>query len=253
MSEINNNIENEETAVAVVTPASDITSLFANINFQQLNSAIEDIANADKTLSEKEKEFAVSVIDKWEVGVVEQLENENEKVRSFVRYVKNFTQYYSTIIGNPEYEEPISKLIEIAGLSDKTADISDYLNEVNALKAELDSLENELELSRADDATVTKLERLEREYEAAKECSIKREEYNKASRKLNRALSEFTSALNKNENVQTALNKLTSFARILTKNKNECATKASSAKLAIAIDDKDLREKLNALISITVK
>ena len=116
-----------------------------------------------------------------------------------------------------------------------------------------DSLENELELSRADDATVTNLEKLEREYKACKECSIKREEYNKVLRKLNRVLSEFTSTLNKNADVQTALNKLTSFARILTKNKNECATKASSAKLAIAIDDKDLRDKLNALISITVK
>ena len=75
----------------------------------------------------------------------------------------------------------------------------------------------------------------------------------KATRKRNRIASELSAMINKNPDVRTALNKLTSFARLLTKSKNECATKANSAKLAIAIDDKDLRDKLNALISIAVK
>ena len=118
-----NGIKNEnevtETAVAVVTPTSDITSLFANIDAAGLNAAITDIANRQTNLTDKEKEFAVSVVNQWETGVVEQLSNENQKVLSFVQYVKNFSSYYNTLIDNPEYDLPLASIIELAGAEDK--------------------------------------------------------------------------------------------------------------------------------------
>lgn len=250
-----NGIENEnevtETAVAVVTPTSDITSLFANIDVAGLNAAITDIANRQTNLTDKEKEFAVSVVNQWETGVVEQLSNENQKVLSFVQYVKNFSSYYNTLIDNPEYDLPLASIIGLAGAEDKAAEFKDAIDEVKFADEDVKAARSSY--SEANDPSLTEFEALEKRYLYEKEMTARQADLDKATRKRNRIASELSAMINKNPDVRTALNKLTSFARLLTKSKNECATKANSAKLAIAIDDKDLRDKLNALISIAVK
>jgi len=237
-----------ETAVAVVQP--DITTSFSTLDVKALNDAIENIANRDSKLSNKEKKFAVEVVEQWETGVVEQLRDEHYKVTTFLEYVKNFSYNYQRLIDNPEYIEPLRQLVSLAGLDNEVMNIKDAMDNLAFAREEYELLNRD---DIDTDESTTKLEKLELQYELSKEKLVKKSAYDKAQRNLNRVVSDFGLKLNKNDDVKTALSKLTSLTRVLNKNKTECATKANAAKLAISIDDVDLREKLNSLITITLK
>ncbi len=245
--------KSSDTALAVVkkTPSLDITQLFSSLDVAALNQAVEDIANRDPSqkFSNKEKNFALSIIDEWERGVVNQIRDEHDKVTTFVSLVKNFSREYKSLIDNPDYIEPLRQLIAVAGLDDKLMTIKDAMDAVHFAEEEVAILDkNGID----DDITNTDLEKLTMLHNLEKDRLVKQNTVNKAKRTLNRIVSEFGLELNKNEDVKAALNKLTSFSRALTKSKNECASKANSAKLAISIDDPALRTKLKALISISL-
>ncbi len=245
--------KSSDTALAVVkkTPSLDVTQLFSSLDVAALNQAVEDIANRDPSqkFSNKEKNFALSIIDEWERGVVNQIRDEHDKVTTFVSLVKNFSREYKSLIDNPDYIEPLRQLIAVAGLDDKLMTVKDAMDAVHFAEEEVAILDkNGID----DDITNTDLEKLTMLHNLEKDRLIKQNAANKAKRALNRIVSEFGLELNKNEDVKAALNKLTSFSRALTKSKNECASKANSAKLAISIDDPALRTKLKALISISL-
>lgn len=245
--------KSSDTALAVVkkTPSLDVTQLFSSLDVAALNQAVEDIANRDPSqkFSNKEKNFALSIIDEWERGVVNQIRDEHDKVTTFVSLVKNFSREYKSLIDNPDYIEPLRQLIAVAGLDDKLMTIKDAMDAVHFAEEEVAILDkNGID----DDITNTDLEKLTMLHNLEKDRLVKQNAVNKAKRTLNRIVSEFGLELNKNEDVKAALNKLTSFSRALTKSKNECASKANSAKLAISIDDPALRTKLKALISISL-
>lgn len=245
--------KSSDTALAVVkkTPSLDVTQLFSSLDVAALNQAVEDIANRDPSqkFSNKEKNFALSIIDEWERGVVNQIRDEHDKVTTFVSLVKNFSREYKSLIDNPDYIEPLRQLITVAGLDDKLMAIKDAMDAVHFAEEEVAILDkNGID----DDITNTDLEKLTMLHNLEKDRLVKQNTVNKAKRTLNRIVSEFGLELNKNEDVKAALNKLTSFSRALTKSKNECASKANSAKLAISIDDPALRTKLKALISISL-
>lgn len=245
--------KSSDTALAVVkkTPSLDVTQLFSSLDVAALNQAVEDIANRDpnQKFSNKEKNFALSIIDEWERGVVNQIRDEHDKVTTFVSLVKNFSREYKSLIDNPDYIEPLRQLIAVAGLDDKLMTIKDAMDAVHFAEEEVAILDkNGID----DDITNTDLEKLTMLHNLEKDRLVKQNAVNKAKRTLNRIVSEFGLELNKNEDVKAALNKLTSFSRALTKSKNECASKANSAKLAISIDDPALRTKLKALISISL-
>lgn len=245
--------KSSDTALAVVkkTPSLDVTQLFSSLDVAALNQAVEDIANRDPSqkFSNKEKNFALSIIDEWERGVVNQIRDEHDKVTTFVSLVKNFSREYKSLIDNPDYIEPLRQLIAVAGLDDKLMIIKDAIDAVHFAEEEVTILDkNGID----DDITNTDLEKLTMLHNLEKDRLVKQNAVNKAKRTLNRIVSEFGLELNKNEDVKAALNKLTSFSRALTKSKNECASKANSAKLAISIDDPALRTKLKALISISL-
>lgn len=245
--------KSSDTALAVVkkAPSLDVTQLFSSLDVAALNQAVEDIANRDPSqkFSNKEKNFALSIIDEWERGVVNQIRDEHDKVTTFVSLVKNFSREYKSLIDNPDYIEPLRQLITIAGLDDKLMTIKDAMDAVHFAEEEVAILDkNGID----DDITNTDLEKLTMLHNLEKDRLVKQNAVNKAKRTLNRIVSEFGLELNKNEDVKAALNKLTSFSRALTKSKNECASKANSAKLAISIDDPALRTKLKALISISL-
>ena len=245
--------KSSDTALAVVkkAPSLDVTQLFSSLDVAALNQAVEDIANRDpnQKFSNKEKNFALSIIDEWERGVVNQIRDEHDKVTTFVSLVKNFSREYKSLIDNPDYIEPLRQLIAVAGLEDKLMTIKDAMDAVHFAEEEVAILDkNGID----DDITNTDLEKLTMLHNLEKDRLVKQNAVNKAKRTLNRIVSEFGLELNKNEDVKAALNKLTSFSRALTKSKNECASKANSAKLAISIDDPALRTKLKALISISL-
>ena len=245
--------KSSDTALAVVkkAPSLDVTQLFSSLDVAALNQAVEDIANRDpnQKFSNKEKNFALSIIDEWERGVVNQIRDEHDKVTTFVSLVKNFSREYKSLIDNPDYIEPLRQLIAVAGLDDKLMTIKDAMDAVHFAEEEVAILDkNGID----DDITNTDLEKLTMLHNLEKDRLVKQNAVNKAKRTLNRIVSEFGLELNKNEDVKAALNKLTSFSRALTKSKNECASKANSAKLAISIDDPALRTKLKALISISL-
>ena len=230
--------------------ANRLTNLFGNIDVAALNAAVEDIANRDTQLSGKEKILANEIIGQWETGVVEQLNNEQNKIQTFINSIKNFTTCYKTLIDNPEYFEPMQTIIDIAGLTDESVEIGKLIEAERYTEQELTSVKRCTEES---DETSTEIEKLDAKYKKEKELTIKKHAHDKATRDLSRKLTEFTLTLNKNEDVQACLAKLTSYNRAITKNKTECRTKANTAKLAVSIDDKELRDKLKALINISVK
>ena len=243
----------EENAVVVAnstTTEADIMALFKNIDVKELNDAITDIANRTGNLTDSEKSFAIKVVDKWQTGIVQKLRNEKDRIKDFVSMVKNFYNCYDSLINNPEYNEPLQKLVEIAGLEDKA-------QEIGKLKAEKDRAFNELtmltKIGVEDDITMTEVEKFDAAQDFQKEQLIKRNASTKATRALNRVVGDFSNALNSNQQVCDILAKLTSLSRKLSNSEAECASKANAATLAISIDDKDLRDKLNALIKIGLK
>lgn len=243
----------EENAVVVAnstTTEADIMALFKNIDVKELNDAIMDIANRTGNLTDSEKSFAIKVVDKWQTGIVQKLRNEKDRIKDFVSMVKNFYTCYASLINNPEYNEPLQKLVEIAGLEDKA-------QEIGKLKAEADRTVDELtilnKIGAEDDLTMTEIEKFDAAQDFKKEQLIKKNANVKAQRALNRAVAEFSNQLNGNQQVCDILAKLTSFSRKLSNSEAECASKANAATLAISIDDKDLRDKLNALIKIGLK
>lgn len=242
----------ETTTIAVVTPTESITDLFSNIDMAALNAAVENIANRpdDKVMTDTEKTTAVSIIDEWERNVVQNIANESSRVKEFIRNVKDVSGNYKTLLSNPDFTEPFQKLIETAGLTDLAQEAGDAIAQY-----ELESRELNLFTRNGDDtsSTATAAENLDARYKFEKELLVKKDAATKAERAMNRKISELNRALNANADVKAALSTLTAFDRRLTKCKSECAGKSQAAKLAIAIDDKDIRDRLNALIAVNLK
>ena len=229
----------------------DITTLFARLDVQELDSAIQGIADTDHNLSEDEKKYAVEVIKNWNTAVVEAISNEDQRIKEFLQAIRDISYHYKTLMTNPDFEEPLNKLIQIAGLEDKAAALGGLISDVEdaerAVK-ELDDTPLDIDLELA-----TESEKIDARAKRSHERLTLETKRNKAKRALNAAISEFNRALNGNADVKAALSSLGAFERRLCRSKSTCQTKATAATLAVSINDKDMREKLGALINITIK
>ena len=245
--------DTKTTAIAVAKPQPDIQSvlsLFSDLDISALNTAIEELGKRNNKLSGKEKKYGLEVVNQWERSVIAELNDERSKVTTFIGYMKNFSSNYRYLIDNPDYIEPTRQCIILAGLEDKLDDLKAALDEVAFAEEEVNIIrKNGAEVNES----LTELERLEAQHAMEKDLLLKNNALSKARRNLNRIVSEFSIKLNSNPDVKDVLSKLTSFTRTLTKNTTEATRKANAAKLAISIDDPDLRSKLNALISVSLK
>jgi hypothetical protein len=226
--------------------------MFTSLDIQALNQAIEGIANrpADKTMTDNEKSTAISVVEQWETNVIANIEHESNRVKEFVRNVKDVSYNYKTLLTNPDLFEPFQQLIETAGLTDLMGEVTEAIAAFNEESSELNLF---MKTGADTSETATMVENLDKRYKYEKELLIKKNAAGKAERTMNRKISELNRALNANADVKAALSALTAFDRRLVRSKSECASKSQAAKLAIAIDDKDMRDRLNALISINLK
>jgi len=240
------------TAIAVKeqTSIANLTDLFGVLDVESLNAAIEDISNREGVISNKEKKATIEIIDSWQRSVTEQLEAESSRISSFVKAVRGFsdTFNYRHLIGDPDYFEPMRQIIEIAKI-DTTA-LQEKINAQQLAYNEYQSLRN---IGAERSATFTKLESLEKQYEFDKELSIKENTYNSACRELKREVVRISLVFNRNDNVQAALKKLASQAKSLQAQIKVSRDKANAAKMAVSIDDKELRNKLKELLKISVR
>lgn len=231
-------------------PKLDLTTMFSSLDVVGLNKAVEDIANRQGTLSSEEKKNALVVVDKWEHGIVEQIKNERNKIEKFCDNVESFSRNYEYMIDNPEYIEPLHQIIVAAGLDKKLKPIGDAREAVKELEEELRIL-REFGYDTTDGMTEMQIFAAQQEFEKKK--FLKEQELKKAKRKVERLISELSLELNKNKSVKLSISKLRTMSSMLLKNQSECAAKANSAKLAISIDDGELRAKLQALVLVTLK
>lgn len=240
-----------ETALAKPAENTDVTASFASIDMTELNAAIEGIANRQTKMSDEEKKYALEIVDDWNTGVVQAINDEHEKLNEFLNSVKDITRSYKTLMTNPDFAEPMMKLVEAANLQDKITVINDAIAAAEDAENELQYINNEpLDI---DLTLATKLEELDARHKRSKEVLIAQNAANKAAREKDRLISEFNRAFNGNTDIKAAISSLTAFDRKLTRSVQACKTKANQAKLAIAIDDASLREKLSALININLK
>lgn len=241
----------ESTAVIIAsTQNTDITSFFSNLDVDELNNAITDIANTSASLTDSEKKYATQIIDEWTDGVVKCIKSERHRIAEFLHCVQDVPACYPKLMAS-HLIDVFTSLVSAAGLSNEASEIGFAIQEHNNSVYEYNTVFSApLDI---DDTIATDFEKINAKMSAAKKIIAAENKLRMTDRIKHIKLSEFNRKFAVNPYVTTAISQLKSFDRKLARTATLCKNKANEAKMAVVINDKDVREKLCALINACVK
>lgn len=219
-----------------------VQDLFQDIDFKGISSAIDNIANHNKTLAPEEKEMAADLVDQWEADVVSRLNNKGHEMNQFIDFFK---------VKGAELRK--SEQFDLIGydMAIKTKTKKEH-------KALVDAIEQLSDLyDRRPDAPVEREDRTLREQlEEESQYKLDLAKHNIAEKKIKREIylldKKWKTQLLKNKEVNELLKKARHFTSNLHKFSNLCSDKSQIAKLNIAIANDDVRNSLRELLDFNM-
>lgn len=218
--------------------------LAQEIEFTQLDNAIEKIAAHTTALTDGERESAADLIDKFENRVVYAIGEKSQTLHDFAANFKLETNasYYRITDALEEYGSQIHAVLasqELGKLDEALTAIEKSIEEIDDYK-----LENEPEKPFIDEDVMTRIEvseiNMEYNMEKAKfENAVYKLEYGVRSQ-----FHDFMVALRKDKKIKRFLKILDEQAKNAQQAKGIVEEKAEAAKMAIMISDNDIRAAL---------
>lgn len=221
-----------------------IPNLFGDIDFNGLNNAIENMAEASGELDKEEKELACSIIDDWNESVVERLRRKEHEMNGLISFFDPKSPH--TYIAGMDIEEfgPV--------LAEKT-NTAELYEKYQASTKSLEDLRKE-EPERPIKSESTSFEediKAQKEYEAKYSIySLKRA---RLERERNKAIGEWKLAMNETETVKELIKSARKFTRGVNGMYQQAQDKSQLAKLNISISSSSARESLKELLTFTTK
>jgi hypothetical protein len=217
--------------------------VFNELDFSQLNTAIEKLGSTSKKLTEKEKEIGTQLLTEWEKNVIEKIENKRKELSAVRDYIKNgaenFWGFDEAFITKTK-----EQIVNISGTKDL---YNKYLAAKKKSKAE--SLKEPKRPTMDPNKTINENDRLYADYE--------RElvEYNITARRLeyvtNTLHNKWMAAVRKSSNIKKMIIAMDNHMLNLSKYKVECKDRGHLARLNVAISDEKAREAIKEIIEFT--
>lgn len=225
---------------------SGALNLFKEVDFGTLNQAIDTLGNNSQHLTDGEKDNALDILNTWENGVVEKLEQRIHDIENVVKFVD---QQYK--ISNYHYNVSIDekKMEEIARISETNEQYQEYIQS----KDKLSELRHEkpLEFHKNDysDRTMNDIADLQIEHET--EMLRYNNKLRRAEKDEERALRQWKISISRSKIFKDFINVLKDHVSKLKNYKVEAKDKSSLAKLSISIPNADIREAIKGMVNFT--
>lgn len=243
--ELSTEVKGREVAAGI------LPKLFNDINFNDLNKAIEVISEHSGKLDDEQRKSALDIVDEWNRSVVNRLKNHEEEISVFVQFLtsksRDFRGYHTDPVARFG-ETKLQALAQSTGTSElltKYLEARDHYDEISENSPEV------VDYSEDPDLTLAELEL--KKIDAVRE---KREHTIKCQRARNaetNALRAWIVELNKNEGIREMVAKGKRYHNQVTTFSEECKMKAQSAKLSLTIPDADIRQAIKELIDFSSK
>ncbi len=242
------------TALAVKTQNAglSVAGSFGSLDTTALNDAVAGIIARDDSvkLTAHEKKAALAAITEWENDIVTQLSGESYRLSWFITYIDGFDRYFHQILDDSNYFEPTKQFAISAGLQKEFKQIDALQNQLNLFNEEIKEIENNV--IDEQDITTTKLQKIDSKMNALRQIADKQAQIKDIRRKRSRLISKIYTQIHTDPTAQSVFNDLKECMKTFKENQKLCHDKAAAVKTAIAIDDKDVRNKIAELVAISV-
>ena len=218
--------------------------LAQEIEFTQLDNAIEKIAAHTTALTDGERESAATLIDKFETRVVDAIAEKRQTLYDFAANFKLETNasYHRITDALDEYGPQIHAVLasqELSELDEALTAIEEGIEKIHDYE-----LENEPEKPFIDEDVMTRIEVSEIEMEYNMEKAKFRNAVHKLEYGVRSRFHDFMVALRKDKKVKRFLKILDEQAKNAQRAEGIVEEKAEAAKMAIMISDNDIRAAL---------
>ncbi len=225
--------------------------LFNGVDFTGLNAAIENMASSSRDLLPEEKTMAVSIIDDWQRGVVNRLNDHDKSLKEFLNYFTGNTTIAPSNGYNNYYkaygvtEEAVE---EIAGATGKMHEFGAFKQAVSAIEEFRKTAPTRPEED--DDVPYS-------EYAVAlKQYEVELVKYNLQIKKLDRNIKkaevDMKAAIIVHPDFAAMVKKIKKYSRNVTKYAADCRNLTTVAKMNVTIGSKEARESLRTLLDFVV-
>lgn len=242
------------TALAVKTQNAglSVAGSFGSLDTTALNDAVAGIIARDDSvkLTAHEKKAALAAITEWENDIVTQLSGESYRLSWFIEYMNEFDRSFNLILNDSNYFEPTKQFAIAAGLQKEFKQIDALQNQLNLFNEEIKEIESNV--IDGQDITTTKLQKIDSRMNALRQVADKQAQIKDIRRKRSRLVSKIYTQIHTDPTAQSVLNDLKEHMKTFKENQKLCHDKAAAVKTAIAIDDKDVRNKIAELVAISV-
>jgi len=120
-----------ETEIQSVEKSDDnAVAIYTQMDFSQLNTAIESLGDNSKELSDKEKEIGVDVLKEWEGNVLEKISLKKEELENVIDFVQG-----KSYIDDEDFKKKVLKhLAKISNTADLLEKYYDAKNIIIAME-----------------------------------------------------------------------------------------------------------------------
>ncbi len=218
--------------------------LAQEIEFTQLDNAIEKIAAHTHDMSDSERDTASNMIDKFEERVVIAIDKKSEALIGFASALKMSSNIpYDTLTYKlKEYGQQIHAVFVSQGateLDEALTKIEEAIEEVKEYEEE-----NEPEVPFADIEVMSPIEVAELKMEHAMAMTKFKNAVHKKEYAVRRMFHDFQTTARKDKKIKRFIKILDEQAKAANQARVIVAEKAEAAKMAILIGDADIREAL---------
>jgi len=218
--------------------------LAQEIEFTQLDNAIEKIAAHTHDMSDNEREGASNLIDKFEERVVVAINNKTEALNGFASALKMTPNVsYDTLTYRlKEYGQQIHAVLVSQGVTELDKELTKIEETIEKIKEYKE--ENEPEAPFADIEVMSPIEVAELKMEHEMAMAKFKNEVHKKEYVARRMFHDFQVAARKDKKIKRFIKILNEQAKAADQARAIVAEKAEAAKMAILIGDADIREAL---------
>lgn len=230
-----------QMAIQIVnTEASaQLAGFFKDIDFNTISAAIQKMADNSTSLTEKEKEMSMGIIEQWESDVIDAIEDKRMESN---KYLTTLSPENSSItISDDEFEmiviatgtdELYKKYLE---LKEKAAEIAN--SPLPKFEEDLnDTVESVVEMKAINEA-----EQLKHRIAVSKAYNLR-----------DNALLALKKEMNKHDAVKDFIKKAGKYQKSINKFKKECREKGQLAKISISVSNTEVRDALKELLAFSV-
>ena len=243
--ELSTEVKGREVAAGI------LPKLFNDINFNDLNKAIEVISEHSGKLDDEQRKSALSIVDEWNHSVVSRLKNHEEEVSVFVQFLTSKNRDFRGYHTDPVARFGEAKLQALAQSTGTTELLTKYLEARDHYDETSENVPEIIDYSEDPDLTLAEIQLKNidnvREH---REHTIKCQRARNAE---SNALRVWVAELNKNEGIREMVSKGKRYHNQVATFSEECKMKAQAAKLSLTIPDADIRKAIKELIDFSSK